>query len=486
MGRPMIVARKFTLALVAGILCVNAGAAVYQIHRERELFEADVARDSRVLGRALGHAVERTWLAHGEREALDVVEHATGRESHVDIRWVWVAAADEDAHAPAIPVRELKALRAHEPVVKKVETDKGEVVYTYVPVEIGDLGLGAIEISDPLGDEEQYLFRSIVNGVVTMLVLVALCAAVSWALGVRLIARPVRLVVEQARAIGRGELGGRLKLPLDDELGELAGEMDQMCDRLLEARHRIEEETRSRIAAVDQLRHADRLRTVGTLASGIAHELGTPINVIEGHAGLLREDVDASPGVKESAEVIARQCKRMAGIIRQLLDFARRGGRGTTCSDPLEVVRQTLAMVAPLARQQGVDVTIEGVSGSQVAITFGALQQVLANLFVNALHAMAAGGSLRVCVEAAEVQGQRGHRVAIRVTDSGVGMSAETLERIFEPFFTTKDVGEGTGLGLAIAYAIIDDHGGSIDVESEPGRGSSFTVSLPVEERNES
>jgi signal transduction histidine kinase len=316
-------------------------------------------------------------------------------------------------------------------------------------------------------------------------VLVALCAALSWLLGVRLIARPAKLVVEQARAIGRGELDQRLHLPARDELGELAAEMNQMCDRLQEARERVEVETQTRIAAVEQLRHADRLKTVGTLASGIAHELGTPINVVEGHAALLREDPTAGPAAKESAEVIGRQCKRMAAIIRQLLDFARRGGPRSMSSDPLEVARQTSSMVAPLARQQGIAVDVDGVADTKLAIAFGALQQVLANLYVNALHAMHEGGTLSVRVEPREAQApgaaETRDYVALAVRDTGVGMTPETRDRIFEPFFTTKDVGEGTGLGLAVAYAIVEDHGGFIDVESTPGRGSAFTVYLPRE-----
>ncbi len=482
----MNVARKFTLALLTGILFVHAGAAYYRIQREQTAFEQDVARDAKVIGRMLGHAVESTWLNHGEAEALEVVEHATEREMHIDIRWVWVNASPGDLRAPTVPSSALAGLERGETVIEKLEGDGVAVLYTYVPVLIEGLELGAIEVSDPLGDEERYLARSVINAVFTMLVLVALCAGLSWVLGLRLVARPVRRLVEQARAIGRGDLDRRLHLSARDELGELASEMNQMCDRLVEARERLEVETQTRIAAVEQLRHADRLKTVGTLASGIAHELGTPINVIEGHAALLREDAAAGPAAKESADVIGRQCKRMATIIRQLLDFARRGGPRSTSSDALEVARQTAAMVAPLARQQGVELTVQGEPEGTPRIAFGALQQVLANLFVNALHAMPDGGALTVDVEDRDARAPgaketRGY-VALSVRDTGVGMPPEVRERIFEPFFTTKDVGEGTGLGLAVAYAIVEDHGGFIDVESAPGRGSTFTVYLPREQ----
>ncbi|HET6585660.1 MAG TPA: HAMP domain-containing sensor histidine kinase [Nannocystaceae bacterium] len=478
----MNVARKLTLALVSGIVVVHAGSAACDVSRERAVFEQDFARDARVLGRGLGHAVEQAWITRGESDALEIIEHATARESHVDIRWVWPDG--RDGRAPAVGPEELDRLDGGAAVVIQSSSGDGPV-YTYVPVQIPGHGLGAIEIADPFVDERAYMRSSMMSTVITTTALVALCALATWVLGVTLIGRPVRRLVAQARAIGRGDLEQRLGLPVTDELGELAHEMDLMCDRLQEARARLQTETRTRIRAVEQLRHADRLTTVGTLASGIAHELGTPINVIDGHAALIRE-AGPSTEASESADVISRQCKRMAAIIRQLLDFSRRGGQQGTSTDAVMVARQTLQMVAPLTRKQNVESSIDTTEPeTPVAIAFDRLQQVIANLIVNGLHAMPMGGQLRVRISTRRARppglDREGAYVAVSVEDTGLGIADDVADRVFEPFFTTKDVGEGTGLGLAVAYGIVQDHGGWIELESTPRQGSTFTVCLPLE-----
>ncbi|MFH1131114.1 MAG: ATP-binding protein, partial [Pseudomonadota bacterium] len=267
--------------------------------------------------------------------------------------------------------------------------------------------------------------------------------------------------------------------------GMLAQEMNQMTDNLQLARKQLEEETKKRIRAIEQLRHADRLTTVGMLASGIAHELGTPINVIEGHAQLIREDATAGDAIKENTQLITRQCKRMTKIIRQLLDFSRRGTHKDVVADSCEVVRETLRMAEPLMRKQNIEVNFDDDIGEvSVAINFSQLQQVLMNIVINAIHAMPDGGCLTLhvsrCVAANPHTFHEGEYAAIVVTDTGAGMESETAKRIFEPFFTTKDVGEGTGLGLSIAFGIIKDHDGWFEVESELGRGSKFTIFLPL------
>ena len=390
-----------------------------------------------------------------------------------------------EGRVPAIAADSLRPLDEGSAVVVRSNDGDGPV-YTYVPVSIPGHGLGAIEIADPFVDERAYMRSSIVSTLVMTTALVGLCALATWVLGVTLIGRPVQRLVAQARAIGRGDLDQRLALPVTDELGELGREMDLMCDRLQEARSRLEVESQTRIRAVEQLRHADRLTTVGTLASGIAHELGTPINVIEGHSALIREDPDAGARAMESAQVISRQCKRMAGIIRQLLDFARRGGQHDTTTDAAAVARQTVHMVAPLARRRDVDASIHAPEGqTSVAIAFDQLQQVLANLIMNGVHAMPDGGQLSVRITRRTARRPGDERdaefVAIGVADTGVGIDPGIADRVFEPFFTTKDVGEGTGLGLSVAYGIVQDHGGWIELESTPRHGSTFTVYLPTE-----
>lgn len=481
----MRVARKFTLGLVAGIVLVHAGSAVVRVRREQALFAQDTARDTLLLARALARAVDETWRTRGEARALEVFQHVAEREEQVKLRWVWVGAARGSTWAPRAATARLEPLERGEPVVLRLGRGSGALC-AYVPVRAPNGRLGAIEVVDSLRREQEYVRRSIVNAAASALIMVALCALMSYLLGYVLIGQPVRQLVEQAQAIGGGNLGRRLGVAASDELGALAREMDQMSAHLLLARQQLEQETNTRISAIEQLRHADRLTTVGTLASGVAHELGTPINVVAGYSQLIREDSEASARVKENAQIIARQCQKMTQIIRQLLDFSRRGGQPAARTDARALAQDTLAMVAPLVRKQGVMARLEDASDDTcVDVPYHQLQQALINLVINSLQAMPDGGDLQISVGRARAvhpgkNAPPADHVVLSVKDTGTGMSPEVAERVFEPFFTTKEVGQGTGLGLSVTYGIVEDHGGWVVVQSEVGRGACFTIYLPA------
>jgi signal transduction histidine kinase len=334
--------------------------------------------------------------------------------------------------------------------------------------------------------EKAYVRESVVVAVLTSLVLAGLCALLAWALLSRLVRRPIQALVAHAERVGQGDFA-LVTLPrTQDEIATLSDEMNRMCERLKDARDRTQRETREREAVLAQLRHADRLKTVGTLASGIAHELGTPINVVEGHAQLARESEGVSTEVHSHLDVITRQCKRMATIIRQLLDVSRRGGsKAQSCNLPA-VVKETMSMLQPLAKKAQVDLVVKGNGLLDTEFKAGIgpseLQQVLLNVVINSVHASPSGGSVEVELRRGSSEGDDpGTELGfLEVRDSGTGMDAETVDHIFEPFFTTKKEGDGTGLGLSVAYGIVRDADGKIDVKSEPGRGSTFIITLPL------
>jgi signal transduction histidine kinase len=300
----------------------------------------------------------------------------------------------------------------------------------------------------------------------------------------------VRALVEQARRIGAGELGTRLDLSQHDEIAELGREMNAMSSKLSDANARLVAETAARVHALEQLRHADRLVTVGKLASGIAHELGTPLNVVSGRAKMISQSPASDEPMRNNARIVMEQSERMAQIIRQLLDFARAGKPNKASVDLRHLVASTLSLLRPIAEKRRVTLQLETAEPvSDVIVDAAQLQQVVTNLVVNAVQATPESGVVEIGLHTS-LRPQRDSApgpekparayVCITVTDRGIGMSAETLERIFEPFFTTKDVGEGTGLGLAVAYGIVQEHGGFITVESKLAAGSRFEVYLPV------
>jgi signal transduction histidine kinase len=247
----------------------------------------------------------------------------------------------------------------------------------------------------------------------------------------------------------------------------------------------VAEETASRIAAVDQLRHADRLTTVGKLASGLAHELGTPLNVIEARADMIASGETSLEESRDYARVIRDATERMTRLIRRLLDFARPRLATPALHPVFELVLKTVEMLAPLAARKQVSLLAsEQTPGIRAYVDPDQLQQVLTNLAVNAVQAMDRPGNVELSVSTARARppadhgGPEAEFVRIDVRDTGVGIPAEHVAHVFEPFFTTKDVGSGTGLGLAVAYGIVRDHGGWIEVETQLGQGSLFRVFL--------
>ena len=253
---------------------------------------------------------------------------------------------------------------------------------------------------------------------------------------------------------------------------------------LLAAVHdRMADEVKLRVEALEQLRHSERLTTVGKLAAGVAHELGTPLNVISGHADLIGSGL-APDDLQRSVRVIRSQVERISRVVRQLLDFSRRAGIGPEKTDLYRLVAEGVELFRPLAQKKGIALVQSG-AAVEATVNGAEIQQVLANLITNAMHAMPSGGTIEVTMDSATVlaPGQRGRatpHARISVRDEGSGIAPDVLPSVFDPFFTTKEVGEGTGLGLSVSYGIVRDHGGFISVDTLVGHGTTFHVYIPL------
>ncbi len=246
----------------------------------------------------------------------------------------------------------------------------------------------------------------------------------------------------------------------------------------------VERERSGRELAVEQLRHAERLNIIGKLAAGVAHELGTPLNVISGSAEMLQTSELNQANIRKYSSAILDQTRKMTVIIRHLLDFGRRGGASRVTVDLNDVVTHAVELLLPMAKRRSCQLVVERFERSvPVIVNPAELEQVFSNLLMNALQAMSAGGHarVRVTLETRETAGATFRPFAcVVVQDDGQGIDARDLEHVFDPFFTTKGVGEGTGLGLSVSYGIIQDHAGSIEVSSVKGEGASFAVLLPL------
>jgi signal transduction histidine kinase len=300
------------------------------------------------------------------------------------------------------------------------------------------------------------------------------------------VARPIDELVRSVRGIGDGDWGAVVPAGRRDEFGGLAREFNSMRQRLADMHARLDREQDERRRVESDLREAERLASLGRFAAGVAHEIGTPLNVISGRAeALLRR-----PGIDDASarglRIVAEQIERITRIVRGVLDFARVRELRLQPTELPPVIETVVELVEDRFATDGIEIrrTIPSALPA-IAADPDQLQQVFLNLALNAAAAMPAGGALHIRVAVAErTSPEHGAAprpcVTIAFHDSGVGIAPAQIEHVFEPFFTTKEVGSGTGLGLSISYGIVREHGGWIEVASELGRGTCMTVCLPL------
>ncbi len=327
--------------------------------------------------------------------------------------------------------------------------------------------------------------------IITTSALVLLLSLVILIIVRRNISLPINELIERIREIGKGHWEQRIKVSGRDEVGSLAQEFNRMSEKLQDTYARLLKEQQEKLRLERDLRHSEKLASVGQLAAGLAHEIGTPLNIIGGRAEYLLRRPRNAEEAHENLSIIQSQIDRITAIVRQLLEFSRRAEPAFRVVD----IQWLLSNVNNLLRHK--------IEEKAVAVELAAsyplpriqadpdlLQQVFINLYLNALHAVGQGGNIKITTALA-ADGVPAHSDAgktswlkISFEDNGPGIRPEHIEHVFDPFFTTKDVGEGTGLGLSVSYGIIKDHGGEISVESEPGRFTRFIVHLPVESTN--
>ncbi len=224
-----------------------------------------------------------------------------------------------------------------------------------------------------------------------------------------------------------------------------------------------------------QLRHADRLATIGHLAAGVAHEINEPLGSILGFAQLAKKGPDVTESTANDLDRIVASCLHAREIVNKLKLFARQAPIQKTWVSLADVVEDACSLVKGRCTNEGIDIVTDFEAAlPSVHADPIQLKQVLINLAINAMQAMPDGGTLTIATHL------DGRTAVIEVQDTGVGMTEDVVKEIFSPFFTTKDVGKGTGLGLSVVHGIVTGHGGKIDVESEVGKGAKFVVRLPL------
>lgn len=453
----MKLAAKLILVFLCGVLCIVAVSAWQAVIRlqawEQERHELQATQ----LVDAISPAIADAYAEGGTltiEQAFEISSRSVSRTT--DMQMV------DNQDARQVP--DMTSIQHRVSSISITRSDGTRASRTFVPLVIDGKDAGVIQVSHPLEEHDAFIRRSIAGTAIALIGVTVFSGIVIYLGGVRLIAHPLNKLLLQIKSIGEGDLDQEPVLKSKDELGRLAVAISDMSGQL-----RKQQET---------IRHTDRLSTVGTLAAGIAHEMGTPLNVVSGQAALMSSGRLSTPEMIESATAIKEEADRMTSIIRQLLDFARHKTTPHTTLSVADVVERTSNLMKPLARKTNTTIAVE--QGNEDAFVSGdssQLQQVFTNLISNSISAMPEGGTIRVVIN----RDQSSNHVFIDVTDSGPGISHDVLEHIFEPFFTTKDVGQGTGLGHSIAYGIVREHGGEITVENTNANGTTFRVSLPME-----
>jgi two-component system NtrC family sensor kinase len=324
---------------------------------------------------------------------------------------------------------------------------------------------------------------------------VVLVCAISMGFVWRVVRRPVRELTAGTEKVSGGDLRHRLAVQSNDELGHLAASFNKMTADLERANAQVAEWTRTleqRVAAKTKelesvyasLLVTEKMASLGKLAAAVAHEVNNPLFGILTYARLIRKELERPESdlanrasMVEQVKTIEHEIHRCGQIMRNLLAFARQAPVEQAPQDLNVLIERAAKLVRHQCEMQAIELVLSVAEHlPELSCDGGKIQQVILVLLSNAIEAMPRGGRLEVSCESDRVEGVA--RVCVR--DSGAGIPPEILPRLFDPFFTTKDTGQNTGLGLAIARGIIEQHGGTISVSSEPGQGAEFVVTLPL------
>jgi signal transduction histidine kinase len=278
------------------------------------------------------------------------------------------------------------------------------------------------------------------------------------------------MLSKASRNVGKGDFNVHVTPTSNDEIGELADSFNQMTDELHSRETALNK-------AQEQLIQSEKMAAFGQLGAGIAHEVKNPLAGILGYTQLSLRKAEKGTPLHKNLLIIEKETKRCKEIIENLLKFARQEKFNPELVDINQVIEDAATIVDHQLGIHQIRLEKELAPGlPQIMGNANQIQQVLMNLMINAQQAMdGAPGVVRLGSRLLDPE-----HIEVRVSDNGPGMSGEVKTRLFEPFFTTKSAGEGTGLGLSVSFGIIKEHGGEIRIESEPGAGAKFIITLPV------
>lgn len=488
----MKIGLKLTLALVLPMVALTLFLGFAFQDRSRELLREELAKEGRAISRAIQIASEDYLRDRQIKDLRQMADRLTGYERVFGIRLF--DSEGELMYEPEVlqpyPFENWAELRRALAEKRTVEMRRSvgdqPAVGFLVPMfsRKGQL-VGAVQVLqlESYIAEDERATRSFILGL-TLAMVAATIIVVLIVTRVN-ISQPIARLVNSFRDVGAREVPTRVPVRGVDEFALLSREFNGMCERLETTHANLVREQEQRRQVEAELRNAERLAGLGRLAAGLAHEIGTPLNVIIGRAESLQRTYPEGEAASRHLGIIVSQSERIARIVRDMLDFARMKPRRHIETDIRDLLRTTLDLVEDRSARQSVATSLVCKEELPlVKIDPDQIQQVCLNLASNALDAMPDGGTLGISASVVRAANpEHGSGVApcmmLEFRDSGAGIASEDIKHVFDPFYTTKDAGRGTGLGLSVAYGMIEEHGGWFDVQSEQGVGASFRVYLP-------
>ena len=312
----------------------------------------------------------------------------------------------------------------------------------------------------------------IANGIIGLLMILS---AIFFS---RRIINPIDSLVRAVKKISKGDLSEPIIVQSQDEIRALADEFEKMRLKLRESyvdlENKIEERTQALRDAQFQISHQEKMASLGLLAAGVAHEIGNPLTSISSMAQIIKRKVKDQNFI-EYLNTILKNIERIRKIVRELVDFARPSSYEAADTNINEIIRNAVGIVKYDRRAKSINIELELENDlPSIFLVADQLLQVFINILINAVDALVEDRN-RIIIRSQK----RGNNIIIQFEDEGIGIEPENISKIFEPFYTTKKVGKGTGLGLSVTYGIIKNLNGSIDVQSDPGKGTIFTITLP-------
>ncbi len=311
----------------------------------------------------------------------------------------------------------------------------------------------------------------------------------------RFVDRPVQALMAGTTRLGEGELGFQIETESQDELGELADSFNHMSLELHKANEeitswghsleqRVEEKTRELTSANEQMIHVEKMTSLGKMAAVVAHEINNPLSGILTYSKLLKrwlDKIEVAPGrrkeMNDCLQLIEQESKRCGDLVKNLLTFSRTAPLNIDWHDVNSIIERCIKLVQHHLESWAIQLEVElDPQLLQVQCDGAQIEQVILALTMNAIDAMPRGGNIWISTRSLPQSKQ----ISIQIRDDGCGIPPDALKRLFEPFFTTKEGGKGVGLGLAISRNIVERHRGTIEVESVPGRGTTFYIFLPT------